>query len=190
MPAWPAYLILLASIPLLVPTLARRLGDRLRPPPFGPLAMRWVVAAAVVTVAIPTVAIAASSPSTGPGRAVFQDDEGNFIMTPIEEDVELEVVRTDAGSRLRWTSGGPWLGNVFYRVYRSEVQDVECEHTDGSTSVYCFVRSGPIATTRATEYLDPGAPPGTWYRIGIGTNWLDDDTEGDVFAFSRALVSP
>ena len=31
MPAWPAYLLLFASIPLLVPTLARRLGDRVRP---------------------------------------------------------------------------------------------------------------------------------------------------------------
>ena len=30
MPAWPAYLLLFASIPLLVPTLARRLGDRVR----------------------------------------------------------------------------------------------------------------------------------------------------------------
>ena len=28
MPAWPAYLLLVASIPLLVPTLARRLGER------------------------------------------------------------------------------------------------------------------------------------------------------------------
>ena len=30
MPAWPAYLLLFASIPLLVPTLARRLGERMQ----------------------------------------------------------------------------------------------------------------------------------------------------------------
>jgi hypothetical protein len=190
MPAWPAYLILFASIPLLVPTLARRLGDRLRPTAFGPLAARWVVVAAVLTVVIPTVTIAASSPSTRPERAVFQDDVDNFIMTPIDEDVELTVVRTGAGHRLSWTSGGPWLADVFYRVYRSEGQDVECEHSDGSTSVYCFIRSAPIATTRSTEYVDLEGPPGAWYRIGVGTNWLDDDTQGDVFAFSRAYVAP
>jgi hypothetical protein len=191
MPAWPAYLILLASIPLLVPTLARRLGDRLRPTPFGPLAFRWVAVAAVLTVAVPTVAIAASSPSTRPERGVFQDDEGNFILTPLAEDMELKVVRTDAGSRLTWTPGGPWLGEVFYRVYRAdEGPDVECEHTDGARSVYCFIRSAPIATTRDTEYLDPDGPPGAWYRIGVGTNWLDDETGGDVFAFSRAYVTP
>ena len=191
MPAWPAYLILFASIPLLVPTLARRLGDRLRPTAFGPLAVRWVVVAAALTVAIPTVAIAASSPSTRPERGVFRDDEGNFVLTPIAEDVELTVVRTDSGNHLTWTPGGTWLGDVFYRVYRAEEgPDVECEHTDGSRSVYCFIRSVPVATTRDTEYLDPEGPSGAWYRIGVGTNWLDDDTQGDVFAFSRAYVAP
>ena len=190
MPAWPAYLILFASIPLLVPTLARRLGDRLRPTLVKPLAWRWVAVAALLTVALPTVAIAASSPSTRPERAVFQDDAGNFIMTPIAENVELKVERTDDGRLLSWTSGGPWRGEVFYRVYRLEVRDVECEHTDGATAVYCFIRSLPITTTRDTEYLDPDAPAGTWYRIGVGTNWLDDETQGDVFAFSRAYVAP
>jgi hypothetical protein len=145
----------------------------------------------VLTVAVPTVAIAASSPSTRPERGVFQDDEGNFILTPLAEDMELKVVRTDAGSRLTWTPGGPWLGEVFYRVYRAdEGPDVECEHTDGARSVYCFIRSAPIATTRDTEYLDPDGHPGAWYRIGVGTNWLDDEAGGDVFAFSRAYVTP
>ena len=160
MPAWPAYLILFAAIPLLVPTLARRLGDRLRPLEFRPLEFRWVVVAAVLAVAIPAVAIAASSPTTRPERAVFQDDVDNFILTPIDEDVVLEGERTSAGQRLSWTPGGPWLGDVFYRVYRiDEGPDVECEHTDGSRSVYCFIRSAPIATTRDPEYLDVDGPP-------------------------------
>jgi len=189
MPAWPAYLILFAAIPLLVPTFARRLGDRLRPTLVKPLAWRWVAVAVALTVVLPTVAIAASSPSTRPERGVFQDDVGNFIMTPIAENVKLQVEPTEDGNRLSWTTGGPWLGEVFYRVYRQEGRDIECEHTDGSTSVYCFIRSAPIDTTHATEYLDREAPPGAWYRIGVGTNWLDDDTQGDVFAFSRAVAT-
>ncbi len=108
MPAWPAYLILFASIPLLVPTFARRLGERIRPAAIGPIARRWVVVAAVLTVAIPAAVILASSPSTRPERAVFQDDAGNFIMTPIVEDVRLEAERADGGQSLSWTSGGPW----------------------------------------------------------------------------------
>ncbi|MGI9111060.1 MAG: hypothetical protein ACR2GT_02465, partial [Gaiellaceae bacterium] len=189
MPAWPAYLILFASIPLLVPTFARRLGDRLRPALVKPLAWRSVVVAAALTVVLPTVAIAASSPSTGPERAVFQDDVGNYIMTPIAENVRLRAETTTDGQLLSWTQGGPWRGEVFYRIYRQEGRDIECVHADGATSVYCFIRSVPIATTREMEYLDREAPPGAWYRIGVGTNWLDDDTQGDVFAFSRAVAT-
>ena len=190
MPAWPAYLILFAAIPLLVPTFARRLGELIRPGTIAPIARRWVVVAAVLTVAIPATAVIASSPSTRPERAVFQDDAGNFIMTPIAEDVRLEAERTADGQSLSWTSGGPWQADVFYRIYRNDGRDVECENADGAISVYCFIRSVPIATTRDTTYLDRDAPPGAWYRIGVGTNWLDDDTQGDVFAFSRARATP
>ncbi|MEX2613464.1 MAG: hypothetical protein WD380_07790 [Gaiellaceae bacterium] len=182
MPAWPAYLLLFASIPLLVPTLARRLGDRLRAPSLSPVAWRWIVVAAVLTVAVPAAAIAASSPVDGPEQAVFQDDAGNFILTPVDEGVELQVERTEAGQLLSWTTG-TWLGEVFYRVYRSEGPDSECDDR-GNAASYCFVRSVPIATTRETEYVDPVASPGATYRIGVATNWLDDDTQGDVFAFS------
>jgi hypothetical protein len=185
MPAWPAYLLLFASIPLLVPTFARRLGDRLRPPTFGPVALRWVVVAAVATVLVPAVAIAASSPTDSPDRAVFQDDAGNFIMTPIDDDVRLRVERVGGGQQLTWTPGGPWRANVFYRVYRSEGgPDFECEHSDGATAQYCYIRSLPFATTRETELFDPAPPPGATYRVGVATNWVDDETQGDVFAFS------
>jgi hypothetical protein len=189
MPAWPAYLLLFASIPLLVPTLARRLGDRVRPPDTSPVTRRWLIVAAVLTVAVPTVAIAAASPSSGPERAVMQDDQGNFILTSVENGVELAIAPVEGGQRLTWTDGGPWRTNVFYRVYRSEGPDTECEHTEGSTSVYCFIRSAPIATTRATELIDPAPPPGATYRIGVATNWVDDPEQGDVFAFSPPVTA-
>ena len=160
MPAWPAYLLLFASIPLLVPTLARRLGDRVRPPASSPVARRWLVVAAILTVAVPTAAIAASSPTDGPERAVMQDDAGNFILTSIDDGVEVEVARTDAGQQLTWSAGGPWRANVFYRVYRSEGPDTECEHTEGATAMYCFIRSVPVATTRSTSTSTPHLRPG------------------------------
>jgi hypothetical protein len=145
--------------------------------------------AAVLTVVVPAAAIAASSPSTGPERAVMQDDAGNFILTSIDDGVELEVSPAPGGQLLRWTSGGPWRASVFYRVYRSEDDGTDCEHNEGSTAVYCFIRALPIATTRETEYLDPAPPPGATYRIGVATNWADDPEQGDVFAFSRPVTA-
>jgi hypothetical protein len=190
MPAWPAYLVLFASIPLLVPTLARRLGDRLRPPVTSPVGRRVLVLAAVLTIGVPAVAIAASSPSTGPERAVMQDDAGNFILTAVEDGLELRATRTGEGVELTWTDGGHWRADVFYRVYRGEGEETECEHTEGSRAVYCYVRSAPIATTRETSYLDPAAPPGATYRVGVATNWADDPEQGDVFAFSPPATAP
>jgi hypothetical protein len=187
MPAWPAYLLLFASIPLLVPTLARRLGERLRPPPIASLRPAWVIAAAVVTVAVPAAAIAASSPVDSPRLAVFQDDVDNYILTSIEEDVEVTATRVGSGVAVSWTGGGPWRSNVFYRVYRADdpSQEIECEQSDGANAYYCYLRSPPIATTRELSWLDPSPPPGgAIYRIGVATNWLDDETQGDVFAFS------
>ena len=192
MPAWPAYLILLASIPLLVPTLARRLGDRLAAPATRRVGRRGLAVAAALTVALPAVAIAASSPGDGGERAVFRDDIGNFVLTSIEDDVVPQTRPVGTGVELTWTSGGPWRANVFYRIYRANLttEELECEYSDGSTAVYCYVRSTPIATTRELTYLDPAPPPGgATYRIGVGTNWLDDDTEGDVFAFSPSVTT-
>jgi hypothetical protein len=76
MPAWPAYLILFASIPLLIPTLARRLGDRLHPPQTSAIAPRWIVVAAIACVALPAAALAASSPAEPPTPAVLQRPGG------------------------------------------------------------------------------------------------------------------
>jgi hypothetical protein len=193
MPAWPAYLLLF-SIPLLVPTLARRLGDRLRPPPGARVSPRWIVVAAVLTVVVPAAAIAASSPVDGPERAVFRDDVDNYVLTSVDDGVVVSAARVGSGVELTWTSGGPWRADVFYRVYRADdpASELECEHSDGAPAMYCYVRSTAIATTVERAFVDPSPPPGeATYRIGVATNWLDDPEQGDVFAFSPPVsVSP
>jgi hypothetical protein len=192
MPAWPAYLLLFASIPLLVPTLASRLGERLRPPASIPTAHRWVVIVAVLSLAIPTLAIAASSPSDGPERAVYQDDAGNFILTPVDDDIEVTTRRDGTRQVLTWTTGGSWRAAVFYRIYRfaGAGPDTECEQTEGSRAMYCYLAPTPMATTREQTFVDETPPAeGAVYRIGVGANWLDDPDQGDIFAFSPPVAS-
>lgn len=188
LPAWPAYLLLFASIPLLVPTLARRLGERLHAPSSLPVRLRWITVAAVLTILVPATAIAVSSPLEGPALAVTQDDQGNFILTSVDESVELSVERVPQGHLLTWEDG-PWRANVFYRIYRGEGEDVECENSDGHPAQSCYVRGTPIATVRDHEFLDTQAPPGATYRIGVGTNWIDEPEFGDVFAFSPPVAA-
>lgn len=190
MPAWPAYLLLFASIPLLVPTFARRLGDRVQPVSSPSVAGRWVVVTAALTVVIPLAAIAVSSTLEPPGtKTVVQDFEGGNILTPIDDGLEPDVEQTGSGPRLRW-SGGQWRADVFYRVYRHDGpgDDTQCVAGGGEVAWYCYIRGIPIATTRDLTYVDESAPPTATYRIGVGTNWIDDPEEGDVFAFSPPVA--
>ncbi len=186
MPAWPAYLLLFASIPLLVPTLARRLGDRVTPVTSRSVAPRWIVIAAVLGVLVPSIAILLSSPL---GRiqdeTVVQDFPGGNILTPVDNAVGLEVQGSGPTRRLTWTSGGSWRADVFYRVYRHDGagDDTVCLPS-GGTAWYCVLNSQPIATTREQTFVDENAPPTATYRVGVGTNWIDDPEAGDVFAFS------
>jgi hypothetical protein len=191
MPAWPAYLLLFASIPLLVPTLARRLGDRIRPVSSPGVAPRWIVVAAVLTVVVPGVAVAVSMPlELTQTKVVVQGFETGNILTPIDRRVVLRVSRAGTGQRLTWTDGGAWRADVFYRVYRHDGpgEDTDCS-VSGGVAVYCFIRGQPIATTRELSFVDETAPAAATYRIGVGTNWIDDPDEGDVFAFSLPVRS-
>jgi hypothetical protein len=147
--------------------------------------------AAALLIAVPAVAIAASTPVETAADAVFQEDVENLILTPVDEGVRLRVEPTDGGRRLRWTSGGPWRADVFYRVYRKDGggSDVSCTQRDRSRAAYCVLLGKPIATTKSTEFLDPDHVRAATYRIGVGTNWLDDPAEGDVFAFSPPVAA-
>ena len=188
MPAWPAYLLLFASIPLLIPTFARRLGERARPARSSPVAPRWIAVAAALTVAVPAIAIAASSPVERPTPEVIQDFPGSNLLTPVDEGLDLRVESEGPARRLTWSEGADWRGHVFYRVYRQEGdEDVLCL-LSGGTAWYCSLTSTPIATTRERTFVDASPPPTATYRVGVGTNWADDPEEGDVFVVSPPVT--
>lgn len=192
LPAWPAYLLLLASIPLLVPTLAKRLGERVAPVrSTSPVPLRWIGVAAALTIALPAVAIALSSPDEPPTRTVVQDFPGSNILTPVDEALAVAVAEEGAGRRISWTDDTSWRADVFYRVYRydGEGPDIDCG-TSGETAWYCIEKGVPIATTRERTYLDASPPGSATYRIGIGANWADDPEAGDVFVFSPPVAVP
>jgi hypothetical protein len=189
MPAWPAYLLLFASIPLLVPTLARRLGDRLQAPAARPLRLRWVAVTAVLVVLVPAAVTAAANPLDDPTRAVYQDDEGNTILTAVDRDIDVTAERVPDGLRVSWEDDESWRANVFYRVYRNDSPGADTLCTTAfNVAVFCYLRALPVGTTREREFLDPAPPPGATYRIGVGTNWIDDPEAGDVFTFSPQVT--
>jgi hypothetical protein len=184
MPAWPAYLLLFASIPLLVPTLYRRLGPRLSPPTDRAVRVRWIVVAVVLTVLLPAAATAASDRVAPPTPAIVPETPSGDILTPVDKSITLTTEKVGKRQRLSW-SGGPWRAKVFYRVYRSTRAhgDLLCT-TSNSVSWVCHFTGEPIGSTRDRTFVDANAPPGATYRIGVGTNWANDPNLGDIFAFS------
>ena len=193
MPAWPAYLLLFASIPLLIPTLARRLGDRMEAPQAPTIAPRWIIVAAIALVALPAAALAASSPADPPTPGLFlgaPGGEGSDILAPVDESVALEAERDGTATRLTWSDDANWRGNVFYRVFRYDGpgEDTAC-YLSGGVAWYCYLKGTSVAITRDREYVDPSSPPTATYRVGVGTNWIDDPGAGDVFAFSPPVTA-
>ena len=109
--------------------------------------------------------------------------------TPADADViDLSVVRTAAGNQLRWTDSTT-RARTFYRVYRASnangFSDLICETRSAQQ---CDLRAETLVTTREQHYLDTDPPPDAIYRVGAAANWLDDETQGDVFVISQPVV--
>ncbi len=184
MPAWPAYLLLIAAVPMLVPTLRSRLGDRAIPAADGQ-AIGWIPAAAAVLVValVPLLVVTVARPAKSPENVVLSDDGGNTILIPVDRTIEVTATPRGATTVLTWSTGG-WRAGVSYRVMRTAAgrPDSECT-TAGVTS--CLLTMPTITETRDRQYVDQAPPAGgATYRIGVMADYRDPPTGGDMFAVS------
>jgi hypothetical protein len=114
---------------------------------------------------------------------VIQQVGGNPLLTAVDDGIHLTVSRQGGTRVLTWRT--PRYGPaVFYRIYRTDNPrgDTRCENSGGSAR--CFLVSDVIATATANRYVDTAPPARTYYRVGVGTNYLDDPSGGDVFVIS------
>jgi hypothetical protein len=181
LPAIPAFLLLAASLPLLIPKYGAELAARTALPKAGALGRRALVTAVVVLGVLPVVA-AAASPVRGPDD-VLQHIE---IGLPVE-DLDLEA-RGRRVVRLSWSEPDVGSTRVFYKLFRSPADTDTLCFTDGSGADRCTLVSVELDTLRKTSAVDrPG--PGTWtYRVGAAANWVDDPELGDVFLLSNPVT--
>jgi hypothetical protein len=184
MPAWPAYLLLLAPLPLLVPTFPRRFGARLEPPPARPLRPRWVWAAIVALGLVPLLVVAAARPLDGPDRAVVQQLELTTVLTPVDTSIAVQTRRDGESQVLTWEDDG-WHADVTYVVLRTPGAgpDVSCATAGVTRCTLTMIRLGE---TREREFTDGSPPPGVTYRIGVATDYRDRPG-GDMFAVSAPV---
>jgi hypothetical protein len=187
MPALPAFVLLTAAVPLLVPTFLDRMGPRLAPAPGRRPGMRTTVAIVAVVGIVPIVWLLASSQQVTDIRDARYDSDVvvvDEIQVPSDPDVvRLDVRRTPEGNVLTWVDSTS-RASTFYRVYRASERfaDLVCERHGADR---CELRAETLGTTRERRYVDADPPDGPLtYRIGVAANWLDETDRGDVFAVS------
>lgn len=195
MPALPAFVLLVAAIPLLVPTFIERMGERLAPVKARPVGLRTTVAVVAITALVP-LAVLLATPQLQLTRSATPPPD--FLITaivvaeievPVDASiVSLDVRREGTANVLTWTDSTT-RARTFYKVYRASpslgFSDLVCEDRGVDR---CDLRNETLVTTRERRYVDPDPPADASYRIGVAANWLDDVTRGDVFALSPPVA--
>jgi hypothetical protein len=190
MPALPAFVLLSASVPLLVPTFLERMGPRLAPLPGRRPGLRPTVAVVAFLAVVPIVWLLAARTAHSVALqhpAVFDSEEVIVDEIGVPSDggvVSLSVRRVGGSNVLAWKDETS-RARTFYRVYRASPSrgfpDTICQIQGGRR---CELRAETLLTTRDHTYVDQSPPDDAVYRVGVAANWLDDEGRGDVFALS------
>jgi hypothetical protein len=180
MPAAPAFVLLLASIPLLWPGLRVRAAEPARP--LRRTRTTWAVlgATAVVFVLWPLAASAALSHGSGDQFA----NPGNLFL-PLDRGLSVHATAQAGGTvKLTWNARPVSGSRVFYRVFRTANGDGIVPNPRGRSWPLPTLVMDDLGATTTTSFVDrPGA--GSWtYRVAVATNWLDDPAFGDPYTIS------
>ena len=184
MPAFPAFVLLIAAVVLAVP------GVRVRPVAGPPRDFKTALAvAAVVFAVLPLGAIAAVPRLHDEGRDAVHL-ENTFV--PVSSGVHVRATASGGAVHLSWHGGNARTGASFYRVLRTGGTNggVACAGRRNGSSDNCTLFMDSVATTKATSFVD-NVGPGSWtYRIGVAAYWLDDQKLGDVYVVSTPVTVP
>ena len=175
-PAIPAFVLLLATLPLLVPGARARLPEPRPPREWGSPRTRGTVlgAAALLFLVVPTaLAAAAHRLPDGTPKIV------NALVDPIPTDAAfpLHASAHDGRVRLSWQRAHVAAGKVFYTVLRGS----DCSEPVSLDN--CQTKEA--LTTTGTSLVD--APPASGrfvYVVGISANWQNDSHGGDPYLAS------
>lgn len=190
MPAYPAFLLLLASLPFLFPRLARRAASSVAPSPPRRLSSRaaltGVLAGALGTALVPLGVIAAASPVHGPSPSAAAVQQPPL---PTGVDLGVRARQTAQGVALRWKPQRPAGGAVFYHVFRTPADEDAFSCPGTVAAPKCLLQATDLGTTRTPAFVDRKAGAGRYvYRVGVAANWLDNPQYGDVYVLSGPVT--
>ncbi len=201
MPAFPAFVLLLAAVPLLVPKLSARLSALWPVPRANPERLnRPIIWMAALTCALPLLLLATVRVQDSQ-RSVVNDAQHTLV--PVSSAFHPSGTISNGVANLSWQA--PYRGSVgtFYVVLhaphkfpdpsnpekRIVKRGVSCREQKSGASKDCHLYMRRLSATRAVTATDRPPAKGVWdYRIGLAANWLDDPTRGDVLLVSPAVT--
>jgi hypothetical protein len=192
MPAYPAFVLLVAALPFLIPGVARRWRNDPGPSARLLLSARArlvAIAAGVIATAIVPMAAWAIAKPIRSGPAVLPAAILQQPPIPLGVDIGLAARRSGKRVTLTWRAQHPAGGPVFYTIFRRAPGTTLYACNPGSAAQYCALTLTNLGTTRATTWSDPKPSTGSTYYVGVTANWLNDLTQGDVYVLSSGAQS-
>jgi hypothetical protein len=200
MPSFPAFLLLLASIPLLVPAFSWT--RKALPDPLPALRSRRpgrsvLAAAAAVLVVLPLIFVAGTRPQSTAEAVTYRFQD---VYVPVRE-FGLRVSRSDGKQQLTWNAPSSGSTKVFYTILRARpiapdtdnddrktVRGLSCKERRNGAPLSCDLVMNHLSITDRQLYIDR-PPPGPWtYRVGMTANWVNDTSLGDVMLVSEPVT--
>jgi len=175
-PTIPAFVVMVAALPLLLPR-ATRFLSQIDAGPWGSVRLRTtLVAATVILFAAVPIALAGASTPAHKGLALTSSG-------PIPVDGRIGLQARVSGSRvaLTWSPQHAEGAPLFYEVVRAAPG--AC--TDATWLTTCATA---VSLQRGVRYVD--APPkGAYdYWVLVGANWINNPLAGDVYLVSDPVA--
>lgn len=172
-PAFPAYFLLVASLPFLLPFYGRR--GRRPSPGFSGSRLPAVVCGVLGVITLAGVLVVIVLPTSA--RATTADVPGFFLVPLDTFHLDARVVGDSV--RLRWPSAGPGGTEARYAVLRTPAGESQCVRIPGSSGA-CTLNADVVGSVPGTVLTAVDRPPaGTWtYRIAQSVS-ADSAHRGD-----------
>jgi hypothetical protein len=187
MPAFPAFVLAISALPLLVPRLGERLAEATpvrRPPPVDRRDPRFV-AIAVALVALPLVVVVALQTQSKGSLVAYGPDNA---LVPVSRSLRATGDGQPGAGVVNWPPTTAEGAKAFYVVFRSPSDGsggLTCDRGGGAAR--CALAMQLLGSTREVQYLDvaPPVPSGRWtYRVGLAANFHDDTSGGGLTMLS------
>jgi hypothetical protein len=179
-PAIPAFVLLMAALPFLLPGIPQRA----KPTPIRSwgtprLRLTLAIAATMLFAAVP-IGLAGIARPVGGGATDYYSGSAGPVPATLPVDLTVHGTRV----RMTWPSAKPGSARVFYDVSRALptclAKTSNVPGPSGRDS--CLIAIAHIRTPTWTETLSPGQ---YGYRITESANWLDDPTTSDPYLATR-----